>query len=421
MTLTTNPWKRAAWTLEKVPMSGRGGARHKAKPYVDTDLLFSVFSSHEGLVSNLGSYKHVSRSQVPCPRGLVYTMPLWSALVRVEPSGEVHTQPMRTALLSLLSQKPSLNQTPHTGEVWANLKTERIGCILTHVRKCKRDHAQLQVAAAKLSREEFEQFKKHLNMLDLPATLPLAKGAKAAASLEKEPSLEKENCLESEPLAKPLGKGSMPSAQSSICLEKHPAEGLGKGCKRKLKEEESDISLDKHGFPKMFGSPEAAKAASLENEPLEKGPASASSVARASRVAKGASDLKAALGYTAPCKRPAGRPLKKGIETSTSKAALGKASNAKALEKAAATPLEKGERAPWWKIKKTCAKKPERSYLTGTTEIGSKLKLIVEVTQKRCPAYLQVIDDIKASLEKNALTKEEALELREELCRQHGC
>ena len=75
------------------------------------------------------------------------------------------------------------------------------------------------------------------------------------------------------------------------------------------------------------------------------------------------------------------------------------------------------------KIKKTIAKKSNpRAYLTGTKEEGSKLQLIVEVTAKRCPAgYLEIIDQIWTSLEKDHLTKEEAVNLRENLCKQWGC
>ena len=88
--------------------------------------------------------------------------------------------------------------------------------------------------------------------------------------------------------------------------------------------------------------------------------------------------------------------------------ALGKAkakpqAKAKILEKA--EPLEKGARKPWAKIKKTK---------------GEKLRLIVEVTSKRSDHYEKIIDEIHESLEKDSLTKPEALALREELCSKYG-
>ena len=100
--------------------------------------------------------------------------------------------------------------------------------------------------------------------------------------------------------------------------------------------------------------------------------------------------------------------------------ALGKAkAKAKTLEKA--EPLEKGVRKPWVKIKKTKAEKPiPRAYLQGSTEEGEKLHLIVEVTSKRSDHYEKIIDEIHESLEKDSLTKPEALALREELCSKYG-
>ena len=92
--------------------SGTGGARHFSKPYIDSGLLFKVLETNIAILQNLGSYEHVSRSQAPCPKGLVWTMPLWKGLVTLEASGEVHSQPLRAALLSLLAGNPSLNESP---------------------------------------------------------------------------------------------------------------------------------------------------------------------------------------------------------------------------------------------------------------------------------------------------------------------
>ena len=100
--------------------------------------------------------------------------------------------------------------------------------------------------------------------------------------------------------------------------------------------------------------------------------------------------------------------------------ALGKAkAKPKTLKKA--EPLEKGVRKPWVKIKKTKAEKPiPRAYLQGSTEEGEKLHLIVEVSSKRSDHYEKIIDEIHESLEKDSLTKPEALALREELCSKYG-
>ena len=98
-------------------------------------------------------------------------------------------------------------------------------------------------------------------------------------------------------------------------------------------------------------------------------------------------------------------------------------SPAKPLAKAAAAktkPLPKGPlggvRKPWLKLRITRAKNPERAYIQGTKEVDVKPYLIVQVTRKSTPHYKQVIDEIYCKLEKDWLSKAEALKLREELC-----
>ena len=71
------------------------------------------------------------------------------------------------------------------------------------------------------------------------------------------------------------------------------------------------------------------------------------------------------------------------------------------------------------KLKKTCALKPKpRTYVTGTTTVGSKLKLICEVSSSMTPNHEWVIDRIMHALQTEHLTKGEALELRAKLVSQ---
>eukprot|EP00435_Cladocopium_sp_Y103_P069021 s140_g32.t1 len=70
----------------------------------------------------------------------------------------------------------------------------------------------------------------------------------------------------------------------------------------------------------------------------------------------------------------------------------------------------------WLKINKTRAKKHERAYLCGTKKIGEKNRLIVGVSRAKSSKYNLIIDKIKAALEKEHLSKEEAKALKEELC-----
>ena len=86
--------------------TGKGGARHFPKPYIDSGLLYKVLADNVLVLKNLGSYEHVSKANCPCPKGLVHTIGLWKSVLKLEPSGEVHPQPLRTALISLLAERP---------------------------------------------------------------------------------------------------------------------------------------------------------------------------------------------------------------------------------------------------------------------------------------------------------------------------
>jgi UDP-N-acetylmuramate-alanine ligase len=77
--------------------------------------------------------------------------------------------------------------------------------------------------------------------------------------------------------------------------------------------------------------------------------------------------------------------------------------------------LKKGS-LPWVKLLKTTSRKSERCYLAGTHEKGGKPSLIVEVAKRRSLQYHWIIDSIMEALKKANLTKEEALQMREDLC-----
>ena len=88
-------------------------------------------------------------------------------------------------------------------------------------------------------------------------------------------------------------------------------------------------------------------------------------------------------------------------------------------KKAKAKALEKGSKREWVKLRKTRARNPERSYITGTLEKGGKMRLIVEVSRARSEQYDYIIDQLMDSLAKENLGKDEALELRDALCKVH--
>ena len=382
---------------------GKGGPRHSQTPRPDVGLLSEAMAPHTALLKDLGAYETLSATHGADYHAMVKLIDLWRALGKVEPSHEIAPQSLRTALLSLLARAPDLNSGGYTGQVWASLKSERLGCLLNHVRRLKREPQGMSTAAALLTRSEFVQLQAGLSLVELKAPL------------------EKEK----------------PSASTS------PA--LGKG--RDLKQSDSDVSLNSLGLPKMFDSPKKEAASSSCKALVKAEPESSScralvkaepeqpeeglekpfaSVARArrpgSRVPQKEERLMELMGHS---------PTPKALAKKRPAAALGKAA-AKApkaaakAKPAAKAPLKKGTgedpgRKPWVKLRKTIAQNPKRAYLQGTTDGLEKLRLVVEVPERRTPDFEEIIDEIKAALEKDHLTKAEAIAMRERLYAEKGC
>ena len=222
---------------------------------------------------------------------------------------------------------------------------------------------------------------------------------------------------------------------------------------KRLKKEISDVSVDSEGYPKIWrhqrkrpcqkvrkaaaapwqkvmcsATPPWQKEWSTKGKALEK--------RMGSRVLPMSSSLDAGLehafGFKEKRKGKKTKALAKGKAKALAKGkakalAKGKAKalaqgKAKALAQGKAKALAKGgsssgSKPPWWRLRITRSLKPPRAYITGSKEVGAKkLPLIVEVSGKRSKKYNQVIDMIYRELQDKHLTKEEAIQLRDELC-----
>ena len=116
---------------------GKGGCRHTAKPHVDIGLLLETLKKHESLLKHFGPYSAISANQAVDPKGLIHCLGFLEDLVKLSPTAEIHPGPLRQALLKMLGDNPGLNDSRFNGGVWVNLKSERIGIILKHVRRVK--------------------------------------------------------------------------------------------------------------------------------------------------------------------------------------------------------------------------------------------------------------------------------------------
>ena len=207
----------------------RGGPRHFSKPFIEAGLLLQVLLKHEDRVQDFKAYEHLSSGSTPDPKGLIYCLGLLQDLVKIAPQAELHPQPLRDAMLRLLTNKPLLNTSGHNGAVWCNARAERVNVLLAHLRKLKRSGPNSRCANM-LTGLEYTQL---ADLLKLVQNKPE----------EGQDALPLENGEVNESHQKKLKKQESPEHQPTKRLKKH----------------NSDVSMDSQGFPSFLKTPDHEK------------------------------------------------------------------------------------------------------------------------------------------------------------------
>ena len=373
-------------------MSGKGGHKHFAKPYVDPYLLYKAFHTHEELLKSFGAYETVSRSQATDAKGLIHCLPLLEDLLKISPSGEIHPNPLRQSIMKLVQEKPAMNQTDWNCQVWANMRAERVTVILLHLRRLKSEE-EMRKCVGKLTGKDCLQLKNLVSMLgnDSCNGEPLDKR-------DKEEPLDKRGMEEGKEEEGEEGEEEEEEEEEEQKAETPPLDK-----RRTLQKHESDVSLNSSGFPACLNSPG-------QSEPLP---------SKADPLPKGGSFMKRRKGYKLAAQSSSWKPqdkdtgLTKAMGLGTKKESTSKKSSKK--KPASSTASSSSNRKPWHKVYVTYPTNPERAYLTGSTGPGKKAQLIIEVTRKQSPKYREVIGIIKRKLENEHITKEEAIKSRAEL------
>ena len=359
----------------------RGGARHFAKPYVEPSLLLKTLSDYTQLVMDLGPYESVSKSGAINAKGLVHCRHLLEDLLKLSPSGEIQSSGLRTSLMSLLTQTPEVNNTRFNGSTWANMRQERFATLLAHLRKVAREEQALKVCASKLTGNEFAKLRELAQKVKIKEDDPCEKGAKA---------MDDSCSVELDEKGYPVMLATPPGEKAALCDREEEWDPLQEGEKTPLKE----------------GKSKKRKAKRLQEGSAKSKPSTMwrrdGALVSVSKAGS-AGDLEEAMGFKPKAKKEMKKP------------AAAKAHGAKAPAAASS-----GSRRPWKKVRVTEANKPKpRAYITACHASKEKLRLICEVSISRTNQYKKVIYLIKEQLERKDLTKEEALELREKLCKQY--
>jgi len=373
-------------------MGGKGGARNFVKSFIDPGLLFQALSKHEDMLPEFGLYDTISRNQSIDPKGLVQVLPLVKDLIKVPPSAEIHTNPLRAALLRVVCHNPSVNTSKWNGTVWANIRCERIGVLLLHMRRLKSSD-EVRKAAAKLTSRDLMQLQEVIDLIQFEPE----EDAPKKRALKKNVS---DVSLDSEGYPRfnsPVQKGKGTGQQDTLVkgenqtLVKGSENPLLKGHASSAKDSPSPSFLRRRKGSSVF-SPGASQPAESHSPNLAK----AMGFTSKSKDCKKKTRAKK-VKQDSPMKKPASSG--KGMQVKKPAAALGESA-----------------KLPWKKLRIVFARKPQRGYITGTQEIGGKCKLIVEVSSIRSAQYKKVINTIYERLKDDNLSKAEALQLRSELC-----
>ena len=401
---------------------GKGGPLHKSKPQVDVDLLFRVFSSHGPLMKLLGPYEHVSRSHAVDPKGLVHLYDLLKSLVKICPSGEIAPVSLKGALLRLLTDDCTVNDTKYAGQVWVGLRADRLTTVLCHLRRVARDPEAMKQCCSKLTGFELAKLQEVAGMIELRD-----QPEQPSSSQLRQPSSSQVT-------------GPPAPATAPYSIGGSPAQDLGSPVQertnKRLKRSDSAVSTDSQGYPLMLRSPCQDAPGTPKEVPHFLRPrlgrhtqasSSGSAVApapaprQASKQPLASEDLRAALGFGPPVPKAKAQPKAqaKGKAKAKAKAKPQGKAKAQAKGKAEAQAPQQAEaeeeHAAWVGIRRTNAQKPERSYLQGREVAGGPWKLIVECSKAKSTHYSLIIDKIEKKLREEDISKEEAVALRESL------
>lgn len=176
-------------------MAGRGGSRHKSKPYIESGLLMKLFVKHVELLKNFKGYESLSRNSGIDPKSLVHALDFINDLIELEASCEIHPQPLKNSLLQLLTSSPSLNNTCQSGSLWAHMRAERVNVLLFHFRRLARNGPN-QACASALSGMEMQKLKAAMEKVVLREEIPPLQEGQGTTPLgetqEEEPLKERE-------------------------------------------------------------------------------------------------------------------------------------------------------------------------------------------------------------------------------------
>ena len=411
-------------------MTSKGGARRSLVPPVDLDALRKIFETAVATQGadafKLGDYQEKSVSTAVSSAGLHHNAKYVKEFYKIS-EGEIPSGQLKQCILKY---GYTHNDSEWKDDLWAGKLASQFVCLLSHVRRLKRDSSKLRQCLQGATGAERQSI---LEIVDLPDACK-----KAAPGPEDDQACKKAKAAKETSSAKAAEAGGQGSSSSASLKE--PEE---QACKkaRTLKLQVSDVSVDSHGWPALLNSPKAAKE---EEEEVKDCFSRNMTILEKMRVSckeqldKAAQEAAQELVESRPGlerrseiqKKPASKECKK--KPASKKASLPKAKSLRperrptekqGPKKEAAPQPEplvaaegpRPERRPWSAVKKVMGK--DQAYLMGL--FGRDWKLIIGCTKRMGKIFPGGHHAVILELEKVAMeediTKENMKEKRDDL------
>ena len=394
--------------------ANKGGARRSSVPHVSLEALQSVIDKAVERKGRdafmMGEYDQKKVSTAVSAKGIHQNVEYIREFYKIS-SGEILAGQLKQCILKY---GHSHNDSEWKDDLWAGRIASQMVCLLSHVRRLKREEAKLRQCLLQATGSERQ------TVLELVDLQPDYKKAVPEAA---------EACKK----ALPSSSVALPARQSSTGST---SDADQQACKkaRSLKPAISDVSVDSNGWPMMLKSPKRSKQEEEEAPPqimsiLEKRRASYKE--QLNKAAQEAAE-EFVKSRKWPERRPAKKPAcKAGIQKKTAakeKNAKREAAESSRLERKPATSASQEDmqaaarqrpgRRPWTAVKKILGK--DQAYLMGLFD--EKWKLIIGCTKKMGQFFPGGHHSVVLELEKCAMeesmTKEKVKQKRDDLVKE---
>ena len=224
-------------------------------PPVDLDALRKIFETAVATQGadafKLGDYQEKSVSTAVSSAGLHHNAKYVKEFYKIS-EGEIPSGQLKQCILKY---GYTHNDSEWKDDLWAGKLASQFVCLLSHVRRLKRDSSKLRQCLQGATGAERQSI---LEIVDLPDACK-----KAAPGPEDDQACKKAKAAKETSSAKAAEAGGQGSSSSASLKE--PEE---QACKkaRTLKLQVSDVSVDSHGWPAILNSPKAAKEEEEEEE-----------------------------------------------------------------------------------------------------------------------------------------------------------